>query len=77
MTTLTWESVYVYLTDWQSGRQPDSVWLALKDLPIIFWNCEVCQGPQIGKLPCWGMYQGTHSTLLKAFKGLCLGIMSI
>ena len=58
----------MYLTDWQSGRHPDSVWFALKDRPITFWNWLVCQGPHIGKLPCWGMYQGTHWTLVRALK---------
>ena len=58
----------MYLTDWQSGRHPDSVWFALKDRPMTFWNWLVCQGPHIGKLPCWGMYQGTHWTLVRALK---------
>ena len=27
-----------YFIEWQSGRQPDSVWFALNARPIFFWN---------------------------------------
>ena len=27
--------------EWQSGKQPDSVWFALKARPIFFWNLSV------------------------------------
>ena len=29
---------------------------------MIFWKADVCQGPQMGTVPFWGMYQGTQPT---------------
>ena len=33
---------------------------------MIFWNMEVCQGPQMALLPFCGMYQGTQWTAVTA-----------
>ena len=33
---------------------------------MIFWNIEVCQGPQMALLPFCGMYQGTQWTAATA-----------
>ena len=51
-----------HLTEWQSGKHPDWEWAELKARPMIFWKADVCQGPQMGTVPFWGMYQGTQPT---------------